>query len=720
LSGCRRWPEENLVPQTSDPEGRIPGLPEVYATTMELSGVGVGLLAVSYDGRPIKIEGNPMHPFSRVTERYGSADAFAQASVLELYDPDRSRGVYVREASQYRSSNLSALRETFANSLGNGAGVVVLSEGSGGPSAADMRQRFAAKFPKAKWFEYEPISPDNERVATKQVFGQALRPVLKLDHADVVVSLDADLLGAHPAHTRYAADWSKRRKSADQGQMNRVYVAESAFTITGAAADSRLPVRPSRLPGIATALAAKLGVTGIRPVGTLTADEQKFVDAAAADLKSAGAKGAVAAGSHVAPDVQAVALASNSALGAIGQSMMLLPVIDADRPTHAQGIRLVAEQLKSGQVKTLIVIGGNPAYDAPADLEMAKLIGQAKNSVHLSGYRNETSLATQWHVPRAHFLEAWGDTRAYDGTVSIAQPLIEPLFGGISTIEFLALLSGDQVTAGADIVRRAIEPLLPDADKDVAFRRALHDGLIANSATAAVVPMANAVAVKAPVEAQGWEVRFHADPSVYDGRFANNGWLQETPDPLSKLVWDNAALFSKQDAQVLGISSGDMIALTVGERSLDIVTFILPGQPVGVIGLPLGYGRAAAGNVGTGVGFDTYRLRSSAKLFEASGAMVKKLGRTYPLSTTQNHDILDRVGIQGMAERVGEKGGSGAIVRQTTLSEYRKNPRAAHPHGYHNVNLQLFDPPSKFNDPHAWGMAVDMSTCIGCNACVVA
>ncbi|HEX8520769.1 MAG TPA: TAT-variant-translocated molybdopterin oxidoreductase [Tepidisphaeraceae bacterium] len=728
LSGCRRWPEERLVPQTSNPEGRIPGLSEIYATVMEMNGVGHGLLAVSYQGRPIKVEGNPLHPMVRVNERHGSADAFAQASVLELYDPDRARGFYVREGNTYRASSVAAFREAAGTMFGgNGAGVLVISETSNSPTVLDMKKRFMSKFPQAKWVEWEPISNDNERVATQMAFGQVLRPLLKLDQADVVFSLDADLLGMHPAHTRYAADWASRRKSADQNRtMNRVYMAESQFSITGAVADARLGIRPSRAKLIITALAERLGVGGIKAAGTLEGNEQKFVEAAAADLKAAGNKAVITAGAHLAPDVQAVSFAINAALGATGNTVVLLPVPDADRPTHADGIKVAADALKSGNVKTLLIIGGNPAYDAPAELDLAKLIGGVTNSVHVSIYRNETSLAAHWNVPKAHYLEAWGDARGYDGTLSVAQPLIEPLFGGVSTIEVLAMLTGDQVTAGHDLVRRTIEPLLGGNDKELAFRRMMHDGVLAESAAKPVQVAAKPSPPPSPaVPGEGGstlEVRFFADPSVFDGRYANSGWLQETPDPLTKLTWDNAALFSPKDAKALGINGGDMVKITVDGQSLEIAAFVQPGQPVGVIGLPLGYGRGAAGNVGSGLGFNTYKIRTSNTLFAAAGAQVSKLNTRYKLVTTQNDYILnmDHIGREGAEERIGAKHESGSVVRETTLAQYKQNPRAAHPKAHGNLNLQLFDPPSHFNDPHAWGMAVDMSTCIGCNACVVA
>ncbi|HYO08930.1 MAG TPA: TAT-variant-translocated molybdopterin oxidoreductase [Tepidisphaeraceae bacterium] len=740
LTGCRRWPEETLVPQSANPEGRIPGLSEHYATVMELGGVGHGLLAVSYEGRPIKIEGNPLHPMSRVTERYGSADALAQASVLELYDPDRSRGVVQGKGQAAKAVNWQAFRAAAPTLFaGNGANVAILHEACSGPTFADLRKRFLAKFPQAKFYEYEPVSHDNERLATRLAFGQVLRPRLHLEKADVVVSLDCDFLGAHPAHTRYANDWVQRRKSADRNRsMSRVYVAESVFSITGAVADARLPLKPSRVTTLAWNLAARLGVGGAKPVGELTAEEGKFLDALAADLRSAGKNAVVAAGSHLPPETQAITMAINAALGSIGNTITFLAVPDADRPTHAEAVAQLAKQIQGGGVQTLLILGGNPAYDAPAEVEFEKLLGTVANAVHLSGYYNETSKACAWHLPKAHYLESWGDARAYDGTVSVQQPLIEPLFGGMSSIELLALLAGDDLTGGRALVRRTLEPMLgggggggggAGAEKDKAFNVVLHDGIVANTAAAAANVTAQAVAQPNIAGGDAMEVRFIADPTIYDGRFANNGWLQETPDPLSKLTWDNAAMISKIDADKLGVASGDLLTLPLNGKSLQIAAYILPGQPVGVITLPLGYGRRDGGNVGTGVGFDVYPVRTANQWSAALGGNVAKAGGTYKLATTQEHHIIDPVGFAGREARVGEKHKSGIVVRETTLAEFKQNPRSAHPHGHGDLRLQLFDPPhvvaeggqeKAFTEPHAWGMAVDMTACIGCNACVVA
>jgi molybdopterin-containing oxidoreductase family iron-sulfur binding subunit len=705
LGGCRRWPKEQLAPYSSNPRDRAAGVPEQYATTYEIAGVGHGLVVTSYDGRPIKVEGNPSHPFSQTFDgKLGSADAFAQASVLELYDPDRSRSVLVRSGPEHKRATWADFETAITPLKGStGKGLAILSEASSSPSVAAMRQKLRSTYPDARWYEYEPLSVDNET----QAFGKPLRTQLHLDKTETVVCLDADILGAHPAHTRYANDWSKRRRSADsQGGMNRLYVAESCLSITGAVADVRLPQRPSGVEILALALAGKFGLPS--SASNLGGDANRFVNAAAKDLQR---NGVLVAGAHLRPEVQRLVHAVNTAIGAYGNTISMLEL----PPTDASPLNELIEQLKSGAVTTLLIVGGNPAYDMPVDLNFAELLGKVPLSVHLSLYYNETSIASKWHLPRAHYLECWGDSRAWDGTISLQQPLILPLYGGKSTIELLAMLCGENVQDGQPIVRRT-HANLPD---DI-FRRSLHDGLIKSSQFKPVTVSPATVNFGSGAGNEGLDIRFLPDQKLLDGRFANSGWLQELPDSLSKLTWDNAALLSKRDADALGVKNDDVIRITLGERTLDIAAFILPGQPIGVIGLPLGYGRTTAGNVGNGIGFNTYTLRGSDAMFAASGAQISKTGTTYPLAATVEHHIIDEVGMKGREVRVGEKGHSGMIIREASLAEYEKDAHAPHREQHHTVALPIFEQPSQFNTPHAWGMAVDMNACIGCNACVIA
>ncbi|MGE5608977.1 MAG: TAT-variant-translocated molybdopterin oxidoreductase, partial [Bacillota bacterium] len=728
LSGCRRAPQEKLAPYSSNPKDRIPGIPEQYATVMELDGIGHGLLVTSFDGRPIKIEGNPTHPFSRTSETLGAADAFAQASVLELYDPDRSRSVVRRVGTDRRLSTWDQFQE-FADShfehLRNskGAGFAVLCEATSSPSVLAMKQRLLETYSQCHWYEYEPLTRDNELAGLSLVTGRPMRTRLHLEKASTVVLFDADLLGSHPAHVRYAADWATQRRSADQGSMSRVYLAESCYSTTGAVADVRLPVRPSRMEQLILVLATKLAVNGAQSHGDLSPEEMKFIESAVADLKSHPGSALVAAGSYLPPQLHAWVHAINTAIGAIGHTVTLVEDPAGNRPMHAQAIAELTRQLQAGQVKTLLILGGNPVYDAPVDLEFPKALANVPVSIHLSLYDNETSLQCTWHLPRAHHLETWGDARAWDGTLSVAQPLIEPIYGGKSIIEVLAILANDPILDGEQIVRRTMAQWLPKDDFEKAYRRVLHDGVlvVGNENTPVkptdINPPAFTLANNASA---GLELRFLPSRSTYDGRFANSGWLQELPDPITKLTWDNAAIISKKDADHLGITTGDVLRITVGARSIEIVAYVLPGQPVGVIGLSLGYGRRAAGNVGNGVGVDTYALRTTDALYLAAGAQVQPTGRRYTLAMTQDHHIIDRIGQEGRDARIGSKGQSGPLIHEAQLADYKADEHLFHRNEHGGLSLKLFEPPHKFNDPHAWGMAVDMNSCIGCNACVVA
>jgi len=725
LTGCRRWPKEVLAPYVSRPENRIPGVEEYYATVFELGGAATGVLAESYDGRPIKIEGNPSHPFARTFGgKLGASSLFAQASVLELYDPARSRGVLSKDSQTADWAAFDALlAEIRTAARGNGgAGLAILNSGSNGPTLQRLRNRLAEVFPQAKWYDYEPVNYDNQRAATQQVFGRALRPRLNLDKAEIIVSLDDDFLApTHAASLRYANDWAQYRKSADQGRMSRMYMADTVLSITGSVADNRLPIRPSRLAAVAAALLAAVGggsANGIQ----LDEQEQAWVDAAAADLKRVGGNAVVTVSPQAPVELQAVAFAINSRIGAIGSTIVFLPDPAGDQPGNVQGITELTAAMKAGQVKTLFILGGNPSYDAPADLGFADALANVPTSIHLSLYVNETSRGCKWHAPQAHYLEAWGDARAWDGTISIAQPLILPLFDGRSSIELIAQLLEEPETTGMEIVRRTLRGIVNDADFDGAWRRALHDGVVEGTAAQPVAVQARQIPQWQPAQVDGFELRFMPDYSVYDGRFTTNGWLLEAPDPITKLAWDNAALISYADARTLDVKDGDIIAITAGGRSIEIPVFVLPGQPRGVITLPLGYGRPFAGEVGKNIGFDVYPLRTSDAMYATVASSVIKPGRRHELVTTQHHHMLDDVGNYAFDKRIGEKAHSGKIVREGNFADYQaRGARAFLPPDHHpTVELQLYQPPHQFNEPHAWGMSIDMTACIGCNACVVA
>jgi MoCo/4Fe-4S cofactor protein with predicted Tat translocation signal len=727
LAGCRRWPQEKLAPFTVNPKNRLPGATEQYATIMELGGVARPLLVTSFDGRPIKIEGNPSHPYSAtVPDKIGSADAMAQASVLELYDPDRSRELVDRTVDPPMVRSWQDFRAALDPQLlklrgSDGTGLAVLSETSSSPTTQRLQAKFLKAFPKATWHEYEPLSNDNELAGGKLAFGSPRRIVLQLDKASVVVSFDADLLGTHPAHTKYASDWSSRRRSADQGEMNRVHIAESCLSTTGTVADERFATRPSRMGALLAALAAKVGVGAA--ANSLSNEETAFVEAAAADLLANKGTGVVAVGSHLPAELHQLGHAINEKIGAFGSTAMAIDVAGDDRPSHLDSITALKLAIESKSITSLLILGGNPVYDAPSEMQFAKLIDSVPFSIRLGLYEDETSLRCKWHVPRAHYLETWGDGRAWDGTISVQQPMIEPLYDGKSINEFLAIVLGEKEADGDSLVRATFASLLPDGDFEKSYRKVLHDGLLPGSAakpaTGTVAAPAN---YSAPAISTDLEIRYQQSLGLYDGRFCNSGWLQEMPDPITKVTWDNPAYFSKKDADDLDVQTGDMVTLALLSGSLDIAVYVTPGQPIGVIGLPLGYGRQLENlKIGVGVGFNTYARRTAKEFFTGSGVKPTKTGDSYSLALTQNHYLIDALGFKEREERTGGKFESGKLIHETTLVDFKSDGDLFHRNTDGSMSLkQLFAPPMQFNDPHAWGMAVDINSCIGCNACVIA
>ncbi len=715
LTGCRRWPEQEIRPFASRPEGMSPGEALWYATMLERDGVALGVLARCYDGRPIKIEGNPSHPDS-----LGAADAVAQASVLDLYDPDRSRRVLHSAAGQLQPAirswdhfTIELRRRLDELQPRRGEGLVVLSEPSASPTLTRLRAAFEQAWPGAAWRSYCPLHRDHEVQGSAMALGQPLRAHLDLAAAQVIACFDADLLGSHPSRQRLARGWAAGRDSGDAGRMNRLYAIESAMSITGGVADHRLPLRPSQVTAALAHLARRLDVPAL--AASLPADAAAWIDRLAADLLAHRGAAVVATGPAQPPTAHALAHAINHRLDAVGRTLRYTDEPDPGRA--AADLRDVQQRLDAGQVHTLLVLGGNPVYDGGLVLDRAGC------AIHLATHYNETSAAAQWHLPRAHELECWGDGRAWDGTISIQQPMILPLNNGRSAIEVTALLAGETQADGQELVKQTLRPMIGGVDFDGAWQQSLRDGVVAGSAWPPVRPRA----AQAPIDTAAGEVEpdrpfeavFVADASVHDGRWANNGWLQEMPDPVTQLVWDNAALMSVADARRLQIAVGDVIEVASGDRVLQLPVMIQPGVASGALVLPLGYGRRVAGRVGRGVGHDVYPLRPATQDYIVAVDRLEKTGRRYDLVMTQDHHLMDSVGAGARARRVGAPGQSGLLIHEATLEAYRRDPHVFEPKG-RAVALKLYEPPHAFNRPHAWGMAIDLNKCIGCNACLVA
>jgi molybdopterin-containing oxidoreductase family iron-sulfur binding subunit len=544
-----------------------------------------------------------------------------------------------------------------------------------------------------------------------------MRAHLALEKAEVIVCLDADPLADHPAAVLHARDFAAGRRKADSGSMNRLYAVESAFSVTGTMADHRFPMQSRQVETIAGQMAlailpdgaalARYAESSLRP---------RFIETITQDLLAHRGRCVVIAGPRQPAEVHALVHLMNAALGNVGATVTYTEDPRPERPAHVRAMESLAEQMRAGGVDTLLILGGNPVYDAPADLDFAGALAKVPNSIHLSLADDETSRACQWHLPRAHYLESWGDARAFDGTMSIVQPLIEPLYDGKSPIEVLSIVLDDPPMKGYDIVRAALAPMAGDGDFERFWRRSLNDGIIANSAYPVVTPTARGAA-ELPIRERspmaGLEVVFARDPKVYDGRFANNGWLQEMPEPLTKMTWDNAAIMGPATAKALAVKADDLVKLRCGGREIETAVYVLPGTAAESITIHLGYGRTAAGKVGDHAGFDAYRLRTSATMGFAGDATIQKTGRTYPLSCTQDHHAIDLIGLRGTEKRLGE------LIREAEFAEYKNGPEAVK-EKFHEPELHQMYASHPYTEGYQWAMSIDLNSCTGCGACVVA
>ncbi|MBI3472257.1 MAG: TAT-variant-translocated molybdopterin oxidoreductase [Candidatus Solibacter usitatus] len=680
LTACTRQPDEKIVPYVRQPEEIVPGKPLFFATAFTLGGAATGVLVESHMGRPTKIEGNPDHPAS-----LGAADAITQASVLGLYDPDRSQTVTRFGQISSWDKFTSHLREALADQKAKqGAGMRILTEVVTSPALGAQIQAFLKAYPQARWHQYEPAHIPLDRH-------------YNIEHADVILALDSDFLTSGPGHLRYARAFADRRRvRGERTAMNRLYAVEPSPTPTGAKADHRWAARASEMEGVAAAIAGELG---IGPRG----QAPKWAKAVAADLASHKGSSLVIAGPYTSARVQALADAMNQALGNVGKTVIYTEPVEARLEDPVASLRALTGEIQGGTVEMLLIVGGNPAYNAPADVAFRDALSKVKLRIRLGLYEDETSEACQWHIPEAHYLESWSDTRAFDGAVTIQQPLIAPLYRGKSAHELLAACMDQPERGGYDIVKSYWQTRHPAADFEGWWRKAVHDGVVPG--TAAAVRNAPAPAMKAESRpaVQGLEIVFRPDPCVHDGRFSNNGWLQELPKPLTKLTWDNAALLSVATAERLGLQSGDEVELQLRSRRVTASAWILPGQANDSVTVHLGYGRTRAGRVGAGAGFNAYALRASDALWSGGGLELRKTGRKVQLAVTHGHWQME----------------GRAIVRSAPIEEYKKEPAFAR-HMEHAPPKELSLYPEIKYEGHAWGMAIDLTACNGCNACVVA
>jgi MoCo/4Fe-4S cofactor protein with predicted Tat translocation signal len=760
LTGCsvRPAPSINMAPYVRAPEEIIPGKPLFFATAMTLGGTAVGLLVESHLGRPTKIEGNPGHSAS-----LGATDLFNQASVLGLYDPDRSQTVTHLGQTRTWDEALAAIRSAMEKQRARrGAGLRLLTETIVSPTLGQQLHDLRKAFPEAKWHQYEPINRDMAFQGAQMAFGKPVNIHYDLTKADVVLSFDRDFLTCGPGNLRYVADFMSRRRvrttegDARKAQMNRLYMVEPTVTNTGAKADHRLALRAQQIQDFARAVAGKAGLPVSAGQGGVSSADEKWIAAVAKDLQEHHGRSVVLAGDRQPPVVHLLAHALNDRLGNVGQTVLYTRPIETEPVDQTRSLHELVKALDAGQVEILVILGGDPVFTAPVDFPFKESMQKAPLRIHLSLYQDETSRQCHWHLPEAHYLESWSDTRAFDGTASIVQPLIAPLYQGRSSHELLAVLTNQLETAGFDIVRAYWRKHYGQSgDFDQFWQTAVHDGIVADSNKDFQAQPASLTggwekhlqAGNGPTLARGsYEIVFQSDPTIYDGRFANNGWLQELPKPITTLTWDNAAIMSPATAKELGLALGGYghggehgsYHMPVVELQLELDApareglanasgsgpgkvrapiWIMPGHADGSITVYLGYGREFAGRVGgtrdNKVGFNAYLLRTSDRPWFASGLRITRTADRHLLACTQEHQMME----------------NREVVRADTLKKYHESPRFAferekeklHEELQRSVKPVTLYPSFNYEPPkQKWGMAVDLTTCTGCKACVVA
>ncbi len=777
LSGCVVQPPENIVPYVRPQEGMLPGKPLFFATAMSIGGVATGLLAKAFDGRPIKVEGNPDHPGSR-----GSTDVLAQASILGMYDPDRSQEVTYRGTAKSWPNFMTDFRAAIdENRKDGGAGVRFLTETVTSPTLIDQMNRVKAEFPNSKWVQYEPVNSDNAMAGAKLAFGAPVQTVYKFNKANRILTLGADLFSGF--NVAYIKDFAEGRAFDEETKdMNRLYSVEATVSITGAKADHRLAIKPSQMTEVAKAIAKAVGVDGAASAYT---ENGAWISAMAKDLVASKGKSVVVAGDDQPPVVHALAHAMNAALGNVGQTVTYIePLAPGTEKSQIDQFRELIGDIDAGRVKVLVILGGNPVYNSPADLKLnAERMNKIPLRVHLGLHSDETAELCHWHVDEKHFLEGWSDARAFDGTANIIQPVIDPLYDGKNSHEVVQLFFKENFDKkDHDIVKEfwqktdikpAAAPAKTDAkasetpvkaDKSVEtngakkpetattavpvasppsvapknfednWRKSVHDGFIPGTTSAAKAVTASTAFLAQPeVQTAGngsVEIIILPDPCVYDGRFSNNGWLQELPNPLNKVTWENVALISPKTAAKLGINKGNdteemtggaqdtpFINTKGGNQSSDIVKltyqgadiaqpvpmWITPGQPDDVITVFMGYGRTRAGKVGSGIGYNVFDVRRSDAMNHGFGE-IKPTGETSQVASTQIHFNME----------------GRDILRNWDKDEFIADPKMGEQENNYDLSMFPREFETLYEQNTRWGMTIDLNSCVGCNACVLA
>jgi len=728
VSACTKQPAEKIVPYVRQPEELVPGRPLFFATAAPFGGIAVPVLVESHEGHPTKVEGNPQHPAS-----LGGTDIFAQAAVLTLYDPDRLQTVLYRGEVRGWGDFLTALKGMLGTQKAKqGAGIRFLTETITSPSVAEQIALIQQAYPQAKWHQWDPIPRDAARAAATESAGRPSDAIYHFDKADVIVTLDADFLGCGPAAIRYSRDFADRRRAgvdaegADAATMNRMYAIESTPTLTGAKADHRLALRASEIEAAARAL------SGSAPAGSFSnGSAPKFLAAAAKDLQAHRGRSLVVAGEYQPAPVHHLANALNESLGNVGTTVTYAPTVEINPTDRLSSLRDLVRAMDGGQVDLLVVLGANPVFTAPSDLKFQEKLAKVGLAISHSLYSDETSTNCHWNLPEAHAFESWSDARAVDGTVTVIQPLIAPLYDGRTVQEVLACFVDAQNGKSAhDLVKdywtRAYagkaggwtitDPTgQPFKSADSLWKHVLHDGWVPGTAANAQRPTPNAQGAQsstsspqAPTSSGGLEIIFRPDPTIWDGRFANNGWLQELPKPLTKITWDPTAWIGMKTAEQYRLRDGDIVELRYRGNVAKLPIAIMPGHPEASVTVFMGYGRKVTGRVGTPAedvakDFDVYRLRTSDALWFGSGLEIVKTGGTYVIARTQEHHLMENRN----------------PVRIASLDEYRKDPDVIARMGEKPPKTLTMIPEWTY-DSYKWGMSIDLTSCTGCGVCTIA
>ena len=692
-----RFEKENLLPQANRKASDVPGKPKSFATIYNEGGFATGLMLTSFDGHPTKVEGNPNHSAS-----LGATTAIAQAATLGLYDPDRSREVASYTDGNETDSSIEAFKaavvaKIIAAKASGGAGLGFIAEATASPSELRMRKAMQASFPKSRWLTYSPVANNNEVAGCNLAFGVSARPYVSMANAKVIVALDDDFLSEGPSAVRLSKEVSAHRKPEGEW-MSRIYSAESNFSITGGFADHRKPVRSSDIAGFVHSLNEALAGAH---------SDDKFIAAIVEDVKNFSGSVVFTCGAHQPAEVHAHVAAMNSKFA--GDHVKYYPA--AVVGDSMQATSEFIDAMNSGKISNLVMFGGNPVYDMPANFKFADALANVATTTHVSLYRDETSKKCNWHVAQSHSFEHWCDGASPDGLVAIGQPLINPIFNTTSHIELMSVMIGENASS-KDIVQ-ATQSFSNDD---------LHAGYIKGSASRAMAVGAPKSLPKLSSLGNDFELRFMPSFALGDGRHANMGWLQELPDPMTKLTWDNAALISFKTAEARGIKHGSMIKLTTAAGTLDVAAYLMPGHADNAITLALGYGRTSAGHVAgldddevNSVGFDSYKLRGSDEM-NIAAVKVEVTSAMHLLATTQDHFAIDAIGRKGMEDRLP------SLVREGTLDQYTAHRDfAKKAPDFWDKDDSLFLERDELKTPaHRWGMAIDLSSCTGCGTCTIA